>query len=472
MSVDILGTSWDQCRSIVQYSFTSTETRRLVRTDSPGRPPRLLHSSWTMTIRDVHLDFYTAPELSLSVFFFKWCFTSTETIRTVMDGDPRTATSTFTQLLSSVPVSLSHFTCLSFSLPVSVTPYPPVSPSLCPPLHLILSAYLVFSLSVSLSHLIYLSHFLSACISVSLYVPVSRTLCLYFCVTWSTCLSFSACLSVSPHRYSVSHSLCLPLHFTRSTCLSFSLLVCLSVSPHVPVLWSLCLSLSFSFSPSLCFLFGSPSRLRLCLALSLSPILFAYFWMSFSLIHCATELLTRETYARHVTSHSTSAVTQTDWKEEEKEPAQFCASQTRFEEVHKRRMHNLPEIVTQKEEAVAQRDRGGWGWGRRGEEKSHPCSLLKYYSFKTEKTNSSTKHTLTQETIDCLSDDPWPCTWHAHSMRRNHRWRLSTRANQKSVTDWTLQSVTAISQLHVSFYTTGGPARRTSLITCLTRIWV
>ena len=49
MSVDILGTSWDQCRSTVQYSFTSTETIRLVRTDSPGRPPRLLNSSWTMT---------------------------------------------------------------------------------------------------------------------------------------------------------------------------------------------------------------------------------------------------------------------------------------------------------------------------------------------------------------------------------------------------------------------------------------
>ena len=49
MSVDILGTSWDQCRSMVQYSFTSTETRRLVRTDSPGRPPRLSHSSWTMS---------------------------------------------------------------------------------------------------------------------------------------------------------------------------------------------------------------------------------------------------------------------------------------------------------------------------------------------------------------------------------------------------------------------------------------
>ena len=47
-SVDILGTSCDQCRSTVQYSFTSTETRRLIRTDSPGPPPRLSHSSWTM----------------------------------------------------------------------------------------------------------------------------------------------------------------------------------------------------------------------------------------------------------------------------------------------------------------------------------------------------------------------------------------------------------------------------------------
>ena len=40
MSADILGTSWDQCRSMVQYCFTSTKTSRLVRTDSPGRPPR------------------------------------------------------------------------------------------------------------------------------------------------------------------------------------------------------------------------------------------------------------------------------------------------------------------------------------------------------------------------------------------------------------------------------------------------
>ena len=48
VSVDILGTSCDQCWSMVQYSFMSMETRRLVRTDSPGRPPRLSHSSWTM----------------------------------------------------------------------------------------------------------------------------------------------------------------------------------------------------------------------------------------------------------------------------------------------------------------------------------------------------------------------------------------------------------------------------------------
>ena len=86
MSVDILGTSWDQCRSMVQYSFTSTETMMLVRTDSPGRPPRLSHNSWTMCIlrsveccftsaetvgllgtgaQDGHLDFHTAPELCI-----------------------------------------------------------------------------------------------------------------------------------------------------------------------------------------------------------------------------------------------------------------------------------------------------------------------------------------------------------------------------------------------------------------------
>ena len=41
MSVDILGTNCDQCRSMVQCCFTSTET---VRTERPGRTPRLTQS--------------------------------------------------------------------------------------------------------------------------------------------------------------------------------------------------------------------------------------------------------------------------------------------------------------------------------------------------------------------------------------------------------------------------------------------
>ena len=46
MSVDILGTSCDQCWSTVQCCFTSTETVKLIRTESPGWPPRLSHNSW------------------------------------------------------------------------------------------------------------------------------------------------------------------------------------------------------------------------------------------------------------------------------------------------------------------------------------------------------------------------------------------------------------------------------------------
>ena len=42
----------------------------------------------------------TGRELA-STATFQCCLTSTETIRTVRDGDPRTATSAFTQLLSS-----------------------------------------------------------------------------------------------------------------------------------------------------------------------------------------------------------------------------------------------------------------------------------------------------------------------------------------------------------------------------------
>ena len=53
MLVDILGTNCDQwqCLSMVKCCFTSTETVRLVRTENPGRPPRLSHSSWTSLFR-------------------------------------------------------------------------------------------------------------------------------------------------------------------------------------------------------------------------------------------------------------------------------------------------------------------------------------------------------------------------------------------------------------------------------------
>ena len=63
---------------MVHYSFTFMETRRIVRMNSPGRPPRLSHSPGTMMLlyvhkdpkdclgrgtQDVHLDFHTAPDL-------------------------------------------------------------------------------------------------------------------------------------------------------------------------------------------------------------------------------------------------------------------------------------------------------------------------------------------------------------------------------------------------------------------------
>ena len=43
------GTNCDPCLSMVQCCFTSTETARFVRTECPGRPPQLSHSSWTLS---------------------------------------------------------------------------------------------------------------------------------------------------------------------------------------------------------------------------------------------------------------------------------------------------------------------------------------------------------------------------------------------------------------------------------------
>ena len=72
-------------------------------TGSPGRPPRLSHSCWALTVC-VHVQFY---------------FTSTETVRTIRDGEPRTATSTFTQLLSS-PLFTQH--TLTFKRNIQLLP--------------------------------------------------------------------------------------------------------------------------------------------------------------------------------------------------------------------------------------------------------------------------------------------------------------------------------------------------------------
>ena len=53
--------------------FTSTKTRRFVRTDSPGRPPRLSHSSWTM------------PFCGLPMMMMSWCLMSSDVIWHIRD---------------------------------------------------------------------------------------------------------------------------------------------------------------------------------------------------------------------------------------------------------------------------------------------------------------------------------------------------------------------------------------------------
>ena len=61
-----------------------------VGTGSPGRPPRLSHSTVQCCL--------TSTETMRTIFNV-----ATESIRTVRDGEPRTSTSTFTQLRSMLP---------------------------------------------------------------------------------------------------------------------------------------------------------------------------------------------------------------------------------------------------------------------------------------------------------------------------------------------------------------------------------
>ena len=64
----------------------SAETIRIIRDGEP----RTATSTFTQLLNS-----------ELQPVQVQCCFTSTETVRTIRDGEPRTATSTFTQLLSS-----------------------------------------------------------------------------------------------------------------------------------------------------------------------------------------------------------------------------------------------------------------------------------------------------------------------------------------------------------------------------------
>ena len=92
--------------------FTSTETVRTVR-DGELRTAtstftQLLNSFFSVALRSQRpygISGTKRPSTStftqLLTSVLQCCFTSTETLRTIRDGEPRTSTSTFTQLLNS-----------------------------------------------------------------------------------------------------------------------------------------------------------------------------------------------------------------------------------------------------------------------------------------------------------------------------------------------------------------------------------
>ena len=89
-------------RSDFFFQCYLTSTENIVRTVRDGEP-RTATSTSTQLLSSECLN-----------YFFKCCFTFTETVRTIRDGrEPRTATSTFTQLLSSE--CLNSCFCFCFS---------------------------------------------------------------------------------------------------------------------------------------------------------------------------------------------------------------------------------------------------------------------------------------------------------------------------------------------------------------------
>ena len=73
---------------LVEVLLYVHRNHRLIRDGSPGRPPRLSHSS-----------------CALSVCWLKCCFTSTETVGLLLRREPRT---TFTQLLSCATLNITY----------------------------------------------------------------------------------------------------------------------------------------------------------------------------------------------------------------------------------------------------------------------------------------------------------------------------------------------------------------------------
>ena len=87
-----------QCSALVIQSNVASRPQRpcgLLGTGSPGRP----------------LDFHTASELPTSSFR-NVALTSREKVGNIRDREPRTSTSTFTQLLNSDQVTNIHFSSL------------------------------------------------------------------------------------------------------------------------------------------------------------------------------------------------------------------------------------------------------------------------------------------------------------------------------------------------------------------------
>ena len=118
--------------SVCSDCFTDMQTRQVGTADLAGnkhcRKECVLHVTSTETIRTIRdgeprTATSTFTQLLSSAFGLvqvQCCVTSTETIRNIMDRKPRTATSTFTQLLSS---GVCLF-CSSFIIIPAVFPAP------------------------------------------------------------------------------------------------------------------------------------------------------------------------------------------------------------------------------------------------------------------------------------------------------------------------------------------------------------